>query len=326
MNFNGFMGNSRIKEYLSGCAKNKTLPQALVITGDKGIGKKTLSAIIAKALVCLGHNERPCGVCGSCRKFDIHIHPDVEIIEDNPKKNEVKYIRDLKPGAYMFPNEDERRVYVFNNAALLTHEAQDALLKILEDPPGFTFFIFLCYNQNSLLETIRSRCTVLELAPLNEEDAAAVIKKHFPEIDTRELNRLTVQSRGIMGRVLNSVDDTIFVSHAKCIAEALSLKDELSILKAMIYVEKLKRNELSTVLSLLKTMLRDALMLISDMDSAIINTDAQKITMSMSNSLSKEQILAAIEIIDASQRSLLQNAGVAHVTGNLACKLAISSK
>jgi DNA polymerase-3 subunit delta' len=326
MNFEGFLGNSRIKEYLSGCMENLTLPQALIITGARGIGKKTLAAIIAKALVCLSDNTRPCGVCGSCRKADSGFHPDIINVtaEDNKSSIGVEVARAVAADAYVLPNDGDRKVYVFKEAELLTHPAQDALLKILEDTPEFTFFIFICYNSDSLLETIRSRCTTLSLSPLGESDMRALLVKSFPDADKHELDKLVLKSNGIAGTVLREDGAETLIQHAARIAGALASKNELSILKAMISVEALTRAESDEVLSALKTILHDSLLFAYNPDGLTHDPTARDASRAVSESLTTEKILAVIGYIDAARQSINSNVGHAHIAGSLACRMSMA--
>ena len=209
MNFDGFYGNERAKAYLNSAFARNALPHALLISGERGIGKKTLAGILARTIVCTGE-DAPCGKCEACYKSEKNFHPDIiKIDAENLKEDAAKYgiipktdklidvIRELKLNALLRPNDGERKVYIIDNAGSLSHICQDALLKILEEPPLFTFFIILCYNLSDLLPTIVSRAAHIALSPLSDADMISVINKNLPGMSDAERNELVKISGGI---------------------------------------------------------------------------------------------------------------------------------
>lgn len=136
---------------------------------------------LAKTILCGGENA-PCGLCSDCRKCDEGIHPDLMVIKAEPgKKNiQVDAIRDMRSDAYTMPNDSKNKVYIIKNAGQMNQNAQNAFLKVLEEPPTFTHFIMTAENTGELLQTVRSRCRIVNLLPEdvkteNNEDAAAFI-------------------------------------------------------------------------------------------------------------------------------------------------------
>ena len=135
---------------------------------------------LAKAILCAARRDGlPCGVCENCRKADKGIHPDIITVsrradEAGAQKRElyVEQIRDLVADAAILPNEAEKKVYIIRDAGSMNTAAQNALLKILEEPPYFVSFILVADNAGQLLETVRSRCVTHYLNA--SEDAPAV--------------------------------------------------------------------------------------------------------------------------------------------------------
>lgn len=125
---------------------------------------------LAAAMVCEGAGEKPCKICRHCSKALREIHPDITVVErllndEGKKKKElaVDQIRAIITDALVLPNEAERKVYIIKEGSYMNTEAQNALLKILEEPPKFVSFIILARSTGELLETVRSRCTALSL-------------------------------------------------------------------------------------------------------------------------------------------------------------------
>ena len=127
---------------------------------------------MAAAALCTSSGKRPCGVCRDCRKVQQRIHPDVTLVTRQDKKKEliVDQVREITREAYILPNEAERRVFILEEADLMNISAQNAALKLLEEPPNGAVFLLCAASARGLLETVRSRCAVITL---NEEAAAA---------------------------------------------------------------------------------------------------------------------------------------------------------
>lgn len=168
MNFTGLRGNEKVKAELSGGG----LSHAYLISGPEGAGKSALAHILSKAMVCRGTGEVPCNACQNCGKADRGIHPDIirldaERDDKGREKREitVSQVRELLAGIYTLPNEAEAKVYIIESAGKMNASAQNALLKMLEEPPSFGAFLLIAENPLFLLPTIRSRCIELSLVP-----------------------------------------------------------------------------------------------------------------------------------------------------------------
>lgn len=145
--------------------KADKLPHAIIIEGDNA---QTLEAakLLSCALVCEGAGEKPCFECSACLKAmadtggQTSAHPDILVYSggDKPRSFPVDKIREIRSSAYIIPNEAQKKVFVLLKAQSMGVEAQNALLKILEEPPNFVVFILTCQSRSQLLETILSRC------------------------------------------------------------------------------------------------------------------------------------------------------------------------
>ena len=127
--------------------------------------------MLAGAAVCLAGHEVPCGVCRGCRKAASGSHPDIIPVVRQTDRNgnlrrelTVDQIRELAADAQVLPNEAERKVYIIEEAELMNLNAQNAALKLLEEPPATVIFVLCAVNSNQLLETVRSRCLTLSVA------------------------------------------------------------------------------------------------------------------------------------------------------------------
>lgn len=159
------VGNSSIKSAVQNAISARRIPHAIMIEGDAGLGRHTLAKYIAASAVC-GGEERPCGSCRDCHLSDVGSHPDISVIapEEGKKQISVDQIRALRAEAFVKPHSAECRVFIIDGAERMNESAQNALLKVLEEPPQSVKFILITLSRTILLETIVSRCTVLSLS------------------------------------------------------------------------------------------------------------------------------------------------------------------
>ncbi|MBO5727912.1 MAG: DNA polymerase III subunit delta [Oscillospiraceae bacterium] len=165
MPLSALAGNAALKEQLLPRLRQGRLGHAFILSGPAGAGKGTLAAILARALVCSQEQDKPCGCCPACKKALAGIHPDIITLrpEEEGKAITVDQIRWLRSDAHIRPNEAARKVYVLPEADRLRDEAQNAMLKLLEDGPPYAAFLLLAENAGGLLTTVRSRCQELSL-------------------------------------------------------------------------------------------------------------------------------------------------------------------
>lgn len=210
MRFPEFLGNENTKELLSGIFDSGRIPHAILIDGPEGAGKRTLARILAAAAVCEPSGEaiKPCGKCRHCINAFKGTHPDILTYSGGTSSQsfKVETARKIRLSTIVPPNEAERKVYILENAHNMTEAAQNALLKVLEEPPRFILFIITCNGRSRILETLRSRAQSVTVGPVAEDDAATAVVHKRPGIPFEQALESVRISGGIIGAALSLLD------------------------------------------------------------------------------------------------------------------------
>ena len=154
------IGNEEIQNLLKQAIKNNRTSHSYLFVGTEGIGKKQIAKEFAKALLCLNSNKY-CNTCKSCIEFDDNNNPDFVILEPDENSIKIEQIRELQRKVVEKPIISSQKVYIIDNSDKMTTEAQNCLLKTLEEPPKYITIILVGTNENAFLSTIKSRCTIL---------------------------------------------------------------------------------------------------------------------------------------------------------------------
>ena len=204
MDFTGFLGNDAIKRRLSGAFASGRVAHSYLLCGPAGSGKHTLARILCAAMECAKDGAAvPCGVCPGCRKALAGIHPDVITVDDpDHKAMTVDPIRAARSDMFIRPNEGRRKIYVIPRGQDMNESAQNALLKILEEPPDYGAFLILSTNAERLLPTIRSRCAELQLGPVDEQTALPFLRQQAPSKPEQLLRAAYLRADGFLGQAL----------------------------------------------------------------------------------------------------------------------------
>lgn len=131
----------------------------------------------AKAVLCKGEKEKPCNKCEACISFEGNNNPDITIIDEEEKTIKTETIKQMVKSVYEKPIKSAKKVYIINDSEKLTKEAENCLLKTLEEPPEYVLMILITENENLLLNTIKSRCTKIKFNSLTKEQVAQVLKE-----------------------------------------------------------------------------------------------------------------------------------------------------
>lgn len=268
MGFDALLGNERLKDNLRSSINRGRISHFYLISGPAGSGKRTLAKLLAASILC-NAAEKPCGSCPACRKVFGSGHPDYITIDDPEKKTvPVELIRDARADMYIRPNEADRKIYLFPRAQDMGIPGQNALLKVLEEPPAYGVFILLTDNPKKLLPTVRSRCTELALSALPEEIALPQLRQAFPQADDTAIHAAFSRSGGFLGQAKEILEEGASLPVQTIdFLTAYSQRNAYALSQVLVPMEKWKRDQLIPVLQQWASILEGALVYRSGLPS-----------------------------------------------------------
>ncbi len=221
MKFADIIGQTAVKKHLITAVEQGKVSQAYIISGEKGSGKKMMAEAFAAYLLCR-HEPRggdACGECPSCRKLEHGNHPDVIYVTHEKTQITVDDIREQVTGTVdIRPYESEKKVYIIDEAQKMNIEAQNAILKTLENPPDYVVILLLTENAWAFLPTILSRCVRLDLKPLPEKTIEKYLmsQNQLPDYMAR---LYAMFAQGNLGKAVTAATDEEFRSRRAAVVD-----------------------------------------------------------------------------------------------------------
>lgn len=261
--FSDIIGHDEVKTHFKAAIQMNKVSHAYMIEGEVGSGKKLLADTFAKVLECQGHGDEACDTCQSCILFNSGNHPDIIHIKATKKTGlGVDDIREqINQDVHIRPYVFDYKVYILHEADGMTVQAQNALLKTLEEPPSYVRFLLLATHTQGFLPTILSRCVVIKLRPVSEAKITAYLQEKM-NVPDYQAGVYASFSRGNIGKALSLKDSEAFKEMRGDmirVMEALSTKDKIKVMDQVTVFEKYKE-EKDIFLDLCLTWLRDLMM------------------------------------------------------------------
>ncbi|MBS5858403.1 MAG: DNA polymerase III subunit delta' [Clostridia bacterium] len=225
--FDKIIGNDKIKEMLYKSVKDKKTSHSYLFVGIEGIGKKEIAKEFAKMLLCISDNKY-CNTCKSCIEFDSNNNPDFLYIEPEGNSVKIEQIRYIQRKIQEKPIISNKKVYIINDADKMTTEAQNCLLKTLEEPPEYSTIILIGSNENMFLSTIKSRCMIIHFSKIEDEKIRKYLEEKY-ELKDISTNMLEI-FQGSIGKAILLKDKKEQYEKIELIIKSISQKSIIDIL------------------------------------------------------------------------------------------------
>ncbi len=311
MPFDDIVGNARVKNILRMSLLRGRLPGSLLFYGPKGVGKREMALIFAKALNCHTKEDDSCEKCSSCLAISKNIFPDVIRINAERDIIKIDQIRLIKKAAYLRPMTGKKRVFIIEEAEKMNDEASNSLLKVLEEPPMFSHIILTTDNFFSILPTIRSRCQTLKFAPVSRSDIQeALIEKGIEEGKAKTISLLV---RGSLKQALDFDWDEAEDMRKKAFNMFSSFVEggkTASIFKKYSRMQKRNFEEnINPVLEIISSFCRDVMVMkLGGDDRFLINLDYKHKLSKLENIMGLRETVGFLGVIEESLRLIQRNA------------------
>jgi DNA polymerase-3 subunit delta' len=307
LDFNDIIGQKFIKDVLLNSIKENRVSHAYVFEGPKGIGKRLVAKIYADALACSGINDAgACGKCINCTKSKYNSHPDIKIISD-VKSIKIETVREIIKDMYIKPYIADKKIYIIEDADKLTLQAQNSLLKVLEEPPEYGVMILTTYSAKSLLQTIQSRTVLLKFKSHNLNDIKKYLNiKGYKKDNVDIIAAFTEGTLGEAEKIAGWEEFENYRNKTKDIIYRLK-KDESDILKEVDFFVDYK-NDIDIILRQLLFWLRDIFLQKECGNSSMLfNRDEIEFIKKMSQEMTMRGIILSMEEIINAKKKLKLN-------------------
>ena len=245
LSFHDIIGHEQIKEHFQKAIANNKESHAYILTGEAGMGGKSLANAFALTLLCEKGKSEPCMECHACKQVLSGNHPDLIYVEhEKPGSIGVDDIRkQINDTIMVRPYSSYYKIYIVDEAEKMTQQAQNALLKTIEEPPSYAVIILLTTNQDAFLPTILSRCVQLKLKPLKDFVVKSYLTEHM-QIAEADADIYAAFARGNLGRAIALASSEDFNLMRQEVLHLLKHVKDADISELLDYIRKLKEDNL----------------------------------------------------------------------------------
>ena len=305
------VGRKDLVSYIQKAVTQKQISHAYILNGERGSGKKMFAQLFAMTLQCERGGAEPCNECHSCRQALSGNHPDIiRVVHEKTNTISVEEVRvQINNDIMIRPYNGKYKIYIVPDADMMTVQAQNALLKTIEEPPEYAVIFLLTENAESLLPTILSRCVMLKIKNVKD----ALIKKYLMEqmqIPDYKADVCTAFAQGNMGRAIMLATSEHFNEIKEETLQMMKyIKDmELpELLKALKSLSSYKV-EVDDILDLISVWYRDVLLYKATKDiNGVIFSDQMKYIKESANTSSYEGIETILKALEKAKTRLKAN-------------------
>ena len=309
--FKDVVGHKDIINYIRNAVREDKVSHAYILNGERGAGKKMLANLFAATLLCEKGGPDPCNECHSCRQAESGNHPDIiKVTHEKPNSISVDDIREQVNNTIMIkPYQGPYKVYIIPQADMMTTQAQNALLKTIEEPPEYAVIMLLTENADTLLPTINSRCVMLKLRNIKD----TLIKKYLMEtmqVPDYKADMCTAFAQGNMGRAIMLANSEHFNEIRDEAVQLLKYINEMELSEIVQAVSRITayKLEINDYLDIIMIWYRDVLLYTAtkDMDKVVFK-DQIKYIKERAKRSSYEGIELIIESLEKAKARLKAN-------------------
>lgn len=273
-NFKDIIGQDNVKKHLQRGITQGNISHAYIINGETGSGRRLLASALTKTLLCQHPTPEgdACGVCKSCLQAESNNHPDVRFVTHEKASISVDDIREqLVNDISIKPYSSNYKVYIIPDANRMTEQAQNALLKTIEEPPAYAVIVLLTESADTLLETIQSRCIVLNTRPLDKDE----IKQYLINNLQMEPERAEIAAgfcQGNVGKAIHFASSEDFQETKADTLRLLKEIDQMDVTDMVSMIKELnqRKGKINEYLDLMLLWFRDVLMFKVTKDANIL--------------------------------------------------------
>lgn len=308
--FDMILGNEQIKEHFEQAMASSHVSHCYILNGESGLGKMLFAKTFAQMLQCTGEGDKPCMQCHSCKQFLSGNHPDVIYVgHEKPNIIGVDDVRDrVVNDMAIKPYSSQYKIYIVDEAEKMSIQAQNALLKTMEEPPSYGIIMLLTTNAKSFLDTIRSRSVVLSLRPVSDEVMAQEL--HNQHIDDAMIPGLVKFARGNIGKALRLAHSERFAEMMEHLMQLLKKVKQMDFITLLDYVDRLiqYKVDISDCIDYMEMWYRDVLLYkaTADMNLLIFREEYRSIK-EMAAKSSYEGLEKIIKSFEVARRRLNAN-------------------
>ncbi|MCQ2520589.1 MAG: DNA polymerase III subunit delta [Lachnospiraceae bacterium] len=309
--FNEIIGQDAIRSHLEAAVNQNTVSHAYIIAGERYSGKEYIAKVFAQALLCESDGEKPCGKCHNCVQAVSANNPDIiKVTHEKPNTISVDDIREQVNNTVLVkPYGGKRKIYIINEAEKMNVQAQNAILKTLEEPPEYTTILLLTTNLDELLPTIQSRCVVLAMRPVRDKEVKKFLMEH-EQIPDYKADICVAFARGNIGKAKLLAKNEEFDNIREDALHLMKYVKEMEISELIASVKKAQeyKLEINDYLDIITVWYRDILMFKATKDpNTLIFHDEIQYIRKVADLHSYEDIQDIIEALDKAKKRLTAN-------------------
>ncbi len=263
-NFKDVIGHEQVIAHLSSSLKNKKVSHAYIFNGEDGCGKNLLAKLFAKALQCEAGYGDSCELCRSCKQVESGNQPDIRwVTHEKPGSIGVDEIREqVNNDIEIKPYSSKYKIYIIDEAEKMTPQAQNALLKTIEEPPSYGVILLLTNNAMALLPTITSRCITLNMKAIDQAKVRDYLMKEY-KVPDYKAKVCASFAQGNMGKAIKMAMSADFNELHEFVLRTVKMIDSMDIHEVMEVVKRLSefKGDIYDVIDMMMVWYRDVLML-----------------------------------------------------------------